>query len=128
MRISQPFCSFPSTFVAVARGQEGILLLHFRPINSVIYDLLEQYMPVAFVVDLVNMFSAIALALSDALCPSGYSTSSILVYRIVLLFALPIGNPLLSFKHFVTRANLGLSLAFVWRAPCSGMCRQPRLV
>jgi hypothetical protein len=46
------FRSFPSTFVAVARGKEGILLLHFRSISSVINDLLEQYMPAAFVVDL----------------------------------------------------------------------------
>jgi hypothetical protein len=46
------FRSFPLTFVAVARGKEGILLLHFRSITLVMDDLLEQYMLVAFVVDL----------------------------------------------------------------------------
>jgi hypothetical protein len=48
------FRSFPSALVAAARGQECILLLHFRPISPVIYDLLEQYMTVAFIVDLVK--------------------------------------------------------------------------
>jgi hypothetical protein len=46
------FRSFPLTFVAVARGKEGILLLHFCSISSVIDDLLRQYMPIAFVVNL----------------------------------------------------------------------------
>jgi hypothetical protein len=104
------FRSFPSTFVAVARGKEGILLLHFHSISSVIDDLLKQYMPVAFIVDLgkqvlCNCISC-ALAVGDALCPSGYSTSYILVSKIGLLFALPIGNPSLSFKRFWLLAQI----------------------
>ena len=58
-----------------------------------------------------NILSAIALAARDALWPSLYSTSYILVSRIGFLCATPIGNPFPSLKRFVTRANSGPSLS-----------------
>jgi hypothetical protein len=67
---------------------EGLLLLHFRSVCSVIHDSLDC--PHRLLC--VSIFLAIAFAASDALCQSGYSTSYNRVSKIGLSLAVPIGN------------------------------------